>query len=122
MTYGPYQATVEYVHDGDTIRMTLDLGSLPTIPADLGFGISVRPTALISLNCRLYGINAPELSTAAGKAARDYLETLVKPGDRVSVVSHGWDKYGGRFDGSVATPFLTDLSEQMLASGHAVPL
>jgi endonuclease YncB( thermonuclease family) len=121
-TFGPYAATVVSVHDGDTLRLLIDLGSGPYTPTDLGFGVQLRADAQISLNCRLYGINAPELSTDAGKAARDYLLSLVHPGDQVVVTSHGWDKYGGRFDGSVSKTPVGDLSTQMLDSGHAVPL
>ena len=103
--YGPYPAVVVSIHDGDT--MTLDL--------DLGFNLTFRS------NCRVYGINAPELATQAGKDALTYAETLVKPGDKVTTLSHGWDKYGGRFDGSVTLPDGTDFGTLMLDSGHAVP-
>ncbi len=103
--YGPYTAVVTDVHDGDTI----------TVLMDLGFNISFK------CNCRLYGINAPELSTDAGKKALEYIKTLVTIGDKVSVLSHGWDKYGGRFDGVVVTVSGTNLAKAMLDSGNAVP-
>jgi len=103
--YGPYPAVVASIHDGDT--MTLDL--------DLGFNITFRS------NCRVYGINAPELATQAGKDALAYAETLIHPGDKVTVLSHGWDKYGGRFDGSVTLPDGRDFATEMLTAGQAVP-
>jgi endonuclease YncB( thermonuclease family) len=104
--FGPYPGIVQHIHDGDTL----------TIDLDLGFGIWQT-----TLRCRLYGINAPELKTAEGVAARDFLTALVPVGAAVSVVSHGWDKYGGRFDGTVTYEGI-DLSAAMLSSGHAVPL
>jgi len=103
--YGPYSARVVDVHDGDT--MTLDL--------DLGFNITFRSA------CRCWGINAPELATDAGKSALSFALTLVQPGDAISVISHGWDKYGGRFDGAISLSGGRDYGEAMLAAGYARP-
>lgn len=104
-TFGPYPAVVADVHDGDTMTLILDLG----------FNIAFRSA------CRIYGINAPELATQAGKDALTYALTLVKPGDKVTVVSHGWDKYGGRFDGEVTLSAGRVFGDLMIASGNAVP-
>lgn len=115
MIYGPYKARVVDVHDGDTLSLDIDLG----------FGMFVVGKSLSGqslLSCRLFGINAPELSTPAGLQARDFLRTLATPGTIVSVVSHGWDKYGGRFDGEVQLSDGTLLSEIMVSSGHAVAM
>jgi endonuclease YncB( thermonuclease family) len=73
------------------------------------------------LSCRVWGINAPELSTAEGKAALAYALELCPPGTRVTVVSHGWDKFGGRWDGSITLPDGSDFGQRMLAAGQAVP-
>jgi endonuclease YncB( thermonuclease family) len=107
MTFGPYPAVISHIHDGDTF--TTDL--------DLGFGIHAT-----TFNCRLYGANAPELSTDAGKAALAYLLTIMPVGSHVTVVSHGWDKYGGRFDGTVTLADGRDLATLMIASGFAVAI
>lgn len=104
-TFGPYPARCVSIHDGDTIRFDLDLG----------FGIHA-----LEFNCRVWGINAPELKTQAGKDALAYLKTLLAPGDACQVTSHGWDKYGGRYDGTVTLPGGNDLAAEMLAAGHAV--
>jgi len=106
VTFGPYPATVTHIHDGDTFTLNIDLG----------FGIHAT-----AFNCRLFGCNAPELATAAGKAALAYLETILHVGDAVTVLSHGWDKYGGRFDGTVTLADGRDLAKAMLDSGNAVP-
>jgi len=103
--FGPYPALVADVHDGDTMTVVLDLG----------FNIAFRCA------CRCYGINAPELATPEGKAAHEYALTLVKPGDAVTVRSHGWDKYGGRFDGTVGLADGRDFGSAMVAAGFARP-
>jgi endonuclease YncB( thermonuclease family) len=112
-----YWFTVDHVHDGDTIMGQLDMGLAHYL------GRIGGPTYSI----RLYGINSPELNSpdasiqAAAVAARDYLQTLVSPGDYIKVQALSWDKYSMRID---AIPYSTagqDLCQAMLASGHAVP-
>lgn len=113
-TYGPYPARVLDVHDGDTCHLDVDLG----------FGITATAYTVTGhprLSCRVWGINAPELDTDAGKAARDYARTLLTPGLLVEVLSHGFDKYGGRFDGQITLPDGRDFGQTMIAAGHAVP-
>jgi endonuclease YncB( thermonuclease family) len=101
--FGPYPAEVLDVHDGDTMTLALDLG----------FDITFRS------RCRVFGINAPELSTDAGKEALAYAYTLVQPGDLVTVTSHGWDKYGGRFDGEITLLDGRNFGVEMVRAGHA---
>jgi endonuclease YncB( thermonuclease family) len=102
--FGPYRGIVDLVHDGDTIYVKLDLGFDLTVYARV----------------RIFGINAPELSTDAGKAARDYAKTLLPVGAAVTVLSHGWDKYGGRIDGAITLPNGDDFGQTMIANGYAV--
>lgn len=114
MTWGPYKSRVVKIHDGDTITFDIDLG-FDHLISGLAWDGSPR------LSCRIWGINAPELSTQAGKDALAYLQTILRVGDVCSVVSHGWDKYGGRFDGTVTLiPTGGDVGTMMLESGHAV--
>ena len=56
-----YQAKLIEVIDGDTVDLLIDLG----------FGVHVRE------RCRLYGIDAPEMPTAQGQAAKAYLESFI---------------------------------------------
>ena len=56
-----YQTKLIEVIDGDTVDLLIDLG----------FGVHVKE------RCRLYGIDAPEMPTEAGKAAKAYLESLI---------------------------------------------
>jgi endonuclease YncB( thermonuclease family) len=103
--YGPYPATVAAWHDGDTCHLD----------TDLGFGL------VLGLSCRCYGINAPELHDSAGPAARDYAASLAPPGSQVTVTSHGWDKYGGRFLGEIILPGGKPFSVAMVDARHARP-
>jgi endonuclease YncB( thermonuclease family) len=86
-----------------------------TLQLDLGFAISFQ------IACRCYGINAPELATPEGKAALAYALTLIKPGDACTVISHGWDKYGGRFDGAITLTDGRDFGVAMVTAGNAKP-
>ena len=63
-----YAATIVSVHDGDTVRADIDLG----------FGCWIKNQPL-----RIYGIDAPELTTPEGKLARDHAKTLLPEGARV---------------------------------------
>jgi len=103
--FGPYKGVVDLVHDGDTINIRLDLGFDLTVYARV----------------RVYGINAPELSTDAGKASRDFAQGLLPVGTAVQVTSHGWDKYGGRIDGDILMPNSQWFGAAMIAAGQAVP-
>jgi endonuclease YncB( thermonuclease family) len=111
--YGPYFAVFVDLHDGDTLHLNVDLGFGMIATA---YDIFDRP----QLSCRVYGINAPELDTDAGKKARDYANTLLHKGDIVQLVSHSWDKFGGRYDGTVTLPDGSDFAQRMLDSGNAV--
>lgn len=104
--YGPFKAVVDKVVDGDTIHMRLDIG----------FDITIYG------RCRVYGINAPEVRTASGQTAKLFAQSLLSPGDEVSVVSHSWDKYGGRFDGTITLSDGTNFATAMLDAGFAVRL
>jgi endonuclease YncB( thermonuclease family) len=123
-TFGPYKATVVAIHDGDTIDVDVQLAKVgrQKADADLGFNVHRAPAGIVLERqaVRLYGCNADELSTAGGQAALAYLQTLVHVGDVVTLVSHGWDKYRGRVDGSITLPDGRDLSAAMIAAGHAV--
>lgn len=111
--FGPYPARVDVVHDGDTIYVSIDLGFDHQI---MSHDLDQQPR----MSCRIHGINAPELATDAGKAALEYAKTLLKPGDRVKVVSHGWDKFGGRFQGTITLSDGRDFATEMIAANHAV--
>lgn len=125
-TFGPYAATVVAIHDGDTIDVDVVLHpqrvAKSVTDLDLGFSVHLKAGVGVVLerqSVRLFGCNAAELATLAGKLALAHIETLVKVGDVVELVSRGWDKYGGRIDGSVKLTDGRDLSATMIADGYA---
>ena len=79
-----YKAEVIRVIDGDTIKFRIDLGFRTYMEA----------------NCRLFGINAKELTSkeqdirAAAYSAKEYVESLLTEGDYVILHSKKLDKYG----------------------------
>jgi micrococcal nuclease len=95
-------------YDGDTLHADLDLG----------WGVWLRKDTI-----RLARINAPEMGSAEGTAARDFIRGLIAPliasGKPASFASSGFDKYK-RALGEVVIP-AGNISDLMLASGHAVP-
>lgn len=123
-TWGPYNATVVGIHDGDTIEVDVVLAKVgkEKADADLGFNVHRRSEGIVLArqSVRLYQCNAPELKTAAGQASLAYLQTLLAVGDHVKLTSYGWDKYGGRIDGVVVLADGRDVVTEMIAAGHAV--
>lgn len=106
MTVWTVPATVVSVVDGDTAHLLLDLG----------WYVTYGPVRV-----RVAHINAPELSTAEGVAARDFAAVLLPVGLKVTFASHSLDKYG-RPLGSITLPDGQDYGQAMLDSGHAVPM
>ncbi len=100
-----YTATVDRVWDADSIHLTVDLG----------FG------AKLAIKTRLLGVDAPELNTPEGKAARDWVRERVPVGTTVTVRTHKFpgDKYG-RWLAEIVAPGLGDLRAALIASGRAV--
>lgn len=96
-------ATVLRTVDGDTVRLQLDLGW----------------NTYRTENCRVLGINAPEMNTAEGKAARAYAQQLLPDGAEVVFVSRCLDKYGRPLGDILHAG--GDFGHDMLAAGHAVP-
>lgn len=106
-----YPASVVSVYDGDTL----------TVLVDLGLGVQLRDQV------RVLGVDAPELhgsSRAAGLAARDYLNALVKDRRLVLRVDDASprEKYGRL----LAAVFLVEpdgtlrpVAALLLAAGHA---
>jgi len=123
-----YEGTVERVVDGDTafLRLTKKFVLL----VDFGFHIldtvSLDKTAII--DCRLAGINAPELSShdpkvkAAAHRASNELERLLQLGP-LTVTTSKADKYG-RWLAAITARSPSgpvNVNQAMLDGGFAVP-
>lgn len=72
-----YQAVVERVIDGDTLKVRVDLG----------FDLEHRETL------RLRGIDAPEMSTKAGESAKAFVQSILKEADTITIYTSRSDKY-----------------------------
>lgn len=91
-----YKAKLNKIVDGDTVNLTIDLGFRMTMTA----------------NCRLAGINAPEMSTKEGQVAKVYLTTILP--ESFIIESTGLDKYGR------PVVKIGDINQKMIDSGNAV--
>lgn len=75
----PYKAKVISVYDGDTC----------TVEINIGLDITKRE------KIRLYGINAPELTTEEGKKVAAYVKTLLEGKEvRIETNNDRREKYG----------------------------
>lgn len=104
-----YFAKVVRVVDADTIVVMIDVGF------DL----------LCTQHVRVYGINAPEVSTQEGRAARDYVKKLLTAGTVVKLVTYkdGTEKYGRFLSEIFFNSKGTEISlgQLLIDSGYAVP-
>lgn len=104
-----YKATVVSVIDGDTISLTIDLGFRTFMKA----------------NCRLHGVNAPELKSedpnirVGAMRSKQYIIDNVK-GD-VQIISKKLDKYGRPLvDVYYGEKFDKHLNKELIDNGLAV--
>lgn len=104
-----YKATAVRIIDGDTV----------VLDVDLGFEITKRMTF------RLYGIDAPEMRTKAGKDAAEHLAWLILGTPIQSLIVRSikdkTDKYG-RYLGIVsinAPDIASTINTMMVIDGHA---
>ncbi len=100
---------------------------------------TLAPGFTLELKLRLRGLDCPEISTAAGRAAKAFVDALLRPGDEVIVSTTKPDKYD-RYLADVfigesrdvaglvepgpgsTTPATTEifLNNALLESGHAI--
>jgi endonuclease YncB( thermonuclease family) len=105
-----YTAAVRKVHDGDTMTLDVDLG------------LETHRTPVI---IRLNGINAPELSTTAGKASlafvNDWLSTNAHGSLSIVTAKDKHEKYGRYLAGVYNFPGGICLNNVLVEQGFAVP-
>ncbi|MDH5327685.1 MAG: thermonuclease family protein [Gammaproteobacteria bacterium] len=110
--YGPYQAEVVRVVDGDTIELN----------------VHVWPGLVQNIKLRLSGVNTPEkrgrnVSQCEKKAAQkatNFTQRWVKGINRIIVTEVKLGKYAGRALGKIKKGEL-DLGEELIRAGHAKP-
>jgi endonuclease YncB( thermonuclease family) len=95
--------------DGDTLYCGIDLGCNVAINEDI----------------RLYGVNAPEMSTAAGRIAKqwviDWFQTHCPTGRFVIATQLDKTEKYGRLLGDIYAPDGAHLNADLVSSGNAVP-
>ena len=96
------------IHDGDTLHCGVDLG------CDVSVNMTIR----------LYGINAPELSTPEGKVAKTFVQQWFAyhcptGGFILQTIKDRREKYG-RYLGIVLSQDGGNLNDDMVSSGNAV--
>lgn len=101
-----YRAEVVRVVDGDTVDFTVLLGF----------------HCRIDIRTRLYGIDAPEMSTQAGKLSKAWLMSMLLPGLAVQLATYKdpTDKYGRWLATIFRADLLQPVNELSVAAGHAV--
>jgi endonuclease YncB( thermonuclease family) len=105
-----FYATVNEVHDGDTLYGWIDQG----------IGQWSHGAAKNGIGLRLNGCNARELSEPGGPEARDHLASLIPVGTVLPITSVSWDKYSNRLDVTVTMPDGSDLVSALIAEQWAV--
>lgn len=105
-----YSGRVLRVVDGDTLVLDIDLGLC---------------TWVRQLKVRLAGVNAPELPTPEGLAAREFVERLVAdrgPDVVVRTLKDRREKYGRWLADITWPPEQTGLAALLVEAGHAHPM
>lgn len=105
-----YDAWVTTFVDGDTLHCGVDLG------------IDVA----VQLTIRLYGINAPEMSTPEGKASAQWVKdwfNAYAPGGKfvLKTLKDKKEKYGRYLGVVVSLDRMHTLNDELVAAGQAVP-
>lgn len=107
--YGPYRAAVERVIDGDTVHVLLSLG--------------MNEYAYRML--RIADVNAPELFSGTkeervrGKAARDFLASLLPPGTKCRLTTRRDAATFGRYVADIELEDGRDVATVLVEAGHA---
>jgi endonuclease YncB( thermonuclease family) len=106
-----YAATVVKVLDGDTFHADMVIGKGDFL------GTEVAMVAM-DTSIRLYGVNAWEKNTEAGKAARENMRQVLPPGTRLTLSRVRKGKFG-RTVAQVTMPDGSDLAATLIAEQWA---
>jgi micrococcal nuclease len=91
--------------DGDTLDVVVDLG----------FNVSY------SISCRVLGIDTPEHTTNAGLLVKQVFAKWLAASKKLTTQSVKFDKFGGRYDGSIFNDAGQSWSVYALSKGLARP-
>lgn len=107
-------ATVVRVVYGDTLHLSIRLGTLDLGTESLGLYAEDEPV-------RLDGCNAAAKSTAGGAAAAANLTALLPPGTPVTATITGEYKFGGEVVATIALADGSDLVTALIAQQWVAP-
>lgn len=119
-----YRGQIMSIHDGDTVRVDLDLLGIAGRHHDseIGFDLHVAGHRLrLREDVRLQGCNAREITEPGGPEARAHLAVLIPVGTWVTVQTFKPDKYGGRWQARLTLNDGRDVATVMCADGYAAP-
>lgn len=102
-----YQAVVTEIHDGDTLTASA--------------AIWPWPLTVVSIDVRLYGLNARELHDPGGPEARDALAALLPTNTVVLITLADRDKYGRVLAHVHRVEDGMDIGARLIADGWAAP-
>lgn len=124
--YGPYQATVERVKDGDTVAVSIATWPNETKNYALRINGVNTPENIPRWSCGANGIAEPvcqklkQCERVEGREATQFVKQLLAPGDTITVVDIHEGKYAGRMLGDILIGD-TRLSTRLIESGHGRP-
>jgi endonuclease YncB( thermonuclease family) len=100
-----YRAEVLDVHDGDTYKLRVDLGF----------------RCAVTIQCRLHGVNCPELNTVEGKEARNFVIGLMfAPMVPIIIESYKDQQSFARWVCDVWLQDGRSLAQLLVEAGHAI--
>jgi endonuclease YncB( thermonuclease family) len=141
-----YQAVVRQVKDGDTVAVDINLASLSLLQEispeaeliDFGFSLLVARDFLPLIlagspmwrkedSIRLFGLNAPEKDTEAGKVSMKFVKKILPTGllitlETIRVKSKTKQEKYGRYLGRIILPDGRCLNDMLLEQNLAVPM
>lgn len=99
-----YRASVSRIVDGDTVDLTVDVGF----------------RTFVHVRVRLVDINAPEMNTPQGRAAKVFLSQILPLGLRceIETFKDPTDKYG-RWIAEIYLPDAAKVTDRLVEAGHA---
>lgn len=94
------------VKDGDTFEVRLDVG----------FGLSMKTVVRIrNINCEELNGSKAEIA----EKAKQFTEQILANASPCTILSYGWDKYGGRINADVILSDGQDLGKLLITKGLA---
>jgi micrococcal nuclease len=109
--YGPYRAVIERIVDGDTVHVMVSLGMDEYAYRMIRIKDAFAPELF----------SGPPEERERGKAARDFLVSLIPPGTKCRLVTERDTTTFGRYVASIEIEVGRDVATALIEAGHATP-